>query len=82
MCIVFLISALFLSASCLSQDLTNEKQLNNLFSIAAGVTPTTVGVTYERILKNRKASFEIEVEVRLVRASWAGWSVVRGGLAI
>ena len=59
MCIVFLISALFLSASCLSQDLTNEKQLNNLFSIAAGVIPTTVGVTYERILKNRKASFEI-----------------------
>ncbi|MEE2909296.1 MAG: hypothetical protein VX830_02725 [Candidatus Poribacteria bacterium] len=33
--------------------------MNNLFSIAAGVIPTTVGVTYERILKNRKASFEI-----------------------
>jgi hypothetical protein len=58
--IIFFISTLlFFTAPCLSQDLTKEKEVNNLFSIAAGGTPTTIGITYERILNNRKVSLEI-----------------------
>lgn len=58
--IIFFISTLlFFTAPCLSQDLTKEKEVNNLFSIAAGGTPTTIGITYERILNNRKISLEI-----------------------
>ena len=58
--IIFFISTLlFFTAPCLSQDLTKEKEVNNLFSVAAGGTPTTIGITYERILNNRKVSLEI-----------------------
>lgn len=58
--IIFFISTLlFFTAPCLSQDLTKEKEVNNLFSIAVGGTPTTIGITYERILNNRKISLEI-----------------------
>jgi len=57
--IFFISTLLFFTAPCLSQDLTKEKEVNNLFSIAAGGTPTTIGITYERILNNRKVSLEI-----------------------
>ena len=57
--IFFISTLLFFTAPCLSQDLTKEKEVNNLFSIAAGGTPTTIGITYERILYNRKVSLEI-----------------------
>ena len=50
-----------ISSFCLAQNVTNKKQVNNLFSIAAGGTPSTAGVTYERILNNRKTSLEIGV---------------------
>ena len=57
--IFFISTLLFFTAPCQSQDLTKEKEVNNLFSIAAGGTPTTIGITYERILNNRKVSLEI-----------------------
>ena len=56
--IFFISTLLFFTAPCQSQDLTKEKEVNNLFSIAAGGTPTTIGITYERILNNRKVSLE------------------------
>tara|TARA_Y100000589_G_scaffold105455_1_gene99900 strand:+ start:11127 stop:11624 length:498 start_codon:yes stop_codon:yes gene_type:complete len=59
--ILFFVSVISISSFCLAQDVTNKKQVNNLFSIAAGGTPTTAGVTYERILNNRKTSLEIGV---------------------
>ena len=52
-----------ISSFCLGQDDTNNKQVNNVFSIAAGGTPTTAGVIYERILNNRKTSLEIGVDL-------------------
>ena len=54
-----LLLLLFIPLMSIGQDLTKEKEVNNLFSIAAGGTPTTIGITYERILNNRKVSLEI-----------------------
>ena len=59
--ILFFVSVMSISSFCLAQNVTNKKQVNNLFSIAAGGTPSTAGVTYERILNNRKTSLEIGV---------------------
>ena len=59
--ILFFVYAMVISSFCLAQDITDKKQVNNLFSIAAGGTPITAGVTYERILNNRKTSLEIGV---------------------
>ena len=59
--ILFFVYAMVISSFCLAQDITDKKQVNNLFSIAAGGTPTTAGVIYERILNNRKTSLEIGV---------------------
>ena len=59
--ILFFVFSMAISSFCLAQDIPNKKQVNNIFSIAAGGTPTTVGVTYERILNNRKTSLEIGI---------------------
>ena len=59
--ILFFVSVMSISSFCLAQNVTNKKLVNNLFSIAAGGTPSTAGVTYERILNNRKTSLEIGV---------------------
>ena len=59
--ILFFVYAIAICPFCLAQDATNKKQVKNLFSITAGATPTTVGVTYEHILNNRKTSLEIGV---------------------
>ena len=59
--ILFFVFTTAISSFCLAQDDTSNKQVNNIFSIAAGGTPTTAGVIYERILNNRKTSFEIGV---------------------
>ena len=59
--ILLFVYAMAISSFCLAQEVTNKKQVKNLFSIAAGGTPTTVGGTYEHILNNRKTSFEIGV---------------------
>ena len=59
--ILLFVYAMTISPFCLAQEVTNKKQLKNLFSIAAGGTPTTVGGIYEHILNNRKTSFEIGV---------------------
>ena len=59
--ILFFVFAIAISPFCLAQDSTNKKQEKNLFSITAGGTPATVGVTYEHILNNRKTSLEIGV---------------------
>lgn len=58
---LFFVWAMSISSFCLAQDIINKKQVNNLFSIAAGGTPTTAGLTYERILNDRKTSLEIGV---------------------
>ena len=58
--ILFLLYTFSLSASCLAQDLTKEKEVKNLLSIVAGGTSTTFGITYEHILY-RKASLEIGI---------------------
>ena len=65
--IYFVFISLF-SATCLSQDVTKSKEVKNILSIAAGGTSTTLGITYERIL--RKKSF--------IR-NW-NWFVIGGGL--
>lgn len=59
--ILFFVFAIAICPFCLAQDSTNKKQEKNLFSITAGGTPATVGVTYEHILNNRKTSLEIGV---------------------
>ena len=43
---------------CQAQNVTMKQKVNNLFSFAIGGTPTTIGITYERILNNRKVSLE------------------------
>ncbi len=58
---LFFVWAMSISLFCLAQDIIHKKQVNNLFSIAAGGTPTTAGLTYERILNDRKTSLEIGV---------------------
>ncbi len=57
--ILFFVWSILIGSFCLAQDITNKKQVNNLFSIAGGGTSTTAGATYERILNNRKTSLEI-----------------------
>ena len=59
--ILFFVFTMAISSFCLAQDVTNKKQANKIFSFAAGGTPTTTGLTYERILNNRKTSLEIGV---------------------
>ena len=59
--ILFFVFTMAISSFCLAQDVTNKNQANNIFSIAVGGTPTTAGVTYERILNNKKTSLEIGV---------------------
>ncbi len=56
---LFLLFTFSLSTSCLSQEITKGNEMKNILSITAGGTPTTLGITYERILNNRKVSLEI-----------------------
>lgn len=59
--ILFFVCAISISSFCLAQDVTNQKQVKNILSIAAGGTPATAGLTYERISKNRKTSLEMGI---------------------
>jgi len=56
--ILFFVWVMSISPFCRAQDVTQKEQMNNLFSVSAGGTPATAGVTYERISNNRKTSFE------------------------
>ena len=47
------------STACLSQEANEKYEVKNLLSITSGGTPTTLGITYERIFNNRKVSLEI-----------------------